>query len=325
MKAFLLPSYGRLELADVPQPTPAAGEVLVRVRATSVQPYDWHFLRGEPRVARLMGGGLGLRRPGIDILGADVAGVVEAVGADVTGFAEGDEVYAMPKRGGFASHVCVAASEVVRKPRNLTFEQAAAVPMAAGTALLALDGTRPGHRVLVTGASGGVGTFAVQLAKTLGATVTAVCGTRNVAMVGSLGADEVIDYSAEDFTRLGRRFDLLVDIAGNRPLSACRRVLVRDGAFTIVGGPSGRWLRPVGRMVAALATAPLVPQRVTMADIVRCTTNRQNLTTLASFIEDGKVTPVIDRTYPFDEIPAALAYQETGHPSGKVVISVNGS
>ncbi|MFF5210166.1 NAD(P)-dependent alcohol dehydrogenase [Streptosporangium sp. NPDC000396] len=328
MKAFVLRSYGSpdvLDLTDIDKPVPGDDEVLIRVRATSVQPYDWHFMRGEPYLARLMAGGPGLRKPKINILGADVAGQVEAVGKDVTEFRPGDEVFAMPKQGGFAEYVCVREDELAPKPKNLSFEQAAAVPMAAGTALLGLRDQgriQPGQEVLVNGASGGVGTFAVQLAKAFGAEVTGVCSTRNVDLVRSIGADEVIDYTKEDFTRNGRRYDLLLDVAGSRPGSACRRVLTPKGTYVAVGGPSGRWLQPAGRIFATLAMAPLVPQRVVMADVVRCTENKQNLMTLTELIEDGKITPIIDRCYPFEEIPAAIGYLEEGHAPGKVVIAV---
>ncbi|GGL49585.1 NAD(P)-dependent alcohol dehydrogenase [Planomonospora parontospora] len=328
MKAFVLRSYGStdaLDLTEIDRPVPADDEVLVRVRATSVQPYDWHLMRGEPYIARLMAGGPGLRKPKIRVLGADIAGQVEAVGRDVTEFRPGDEVYGMPKQGGFGEYACVRAGELVPKPKNLSFEQAAAVPMAAGTALLGLrdDGRiQPGQSVLVNGASGGVGTFAVQLAKAFGARVTGVCGTRNVELVRSLGADEVVDYTAEDFTRRGQRYDLLLDCAGSHPASAYRRVLAPRGALVIVGGPGGRWLQPVGRIISALAVSPFVSQRTVLTDVVRCTENRRNLTTLAELIEDGRLTPVIDRSYPFEEIPAAIAYQEQGHATGKVVVTV---
>ncbi|WP_433526522.1 NAD(P)-dependent alcohol dehydrogenase [Nocardia pseudovaccinii] len=326
MKAYVLRAFGppeQLTLTDIDQPVPADDEVLVRVRATSVQPYDWHFLRGEPYIARLMGGGVGLRKPSIAILGADVAGVVEAVGKAVTGFQPGDEVFALLKGGGFAEYVCVRESELAPKPKNLSFEQAAAVPLAANTALVALrdEGRiQAGQRVLINGASGGVGTFAVQLAHAFGAVVTGICGTRNTELIRSLGADAVIDYTAADFTRNGQRYDLLVDIAGTRSMSACRRALTAKGTYVAVGGPAGRWVQPAGRMFAALALAPFISQRVALAEVTRCTRNRENLLALTELIEDGKITPVIDRTYPFTEIPAAVRYQEEGHATGKVVV-----
>ncbi|MFI6919630.1 NAD(P)-dependent alcohol dehydrogenase [Nonomuraea spiralis] len=327
MKAYVLRSFGspdQLVLSDVERPVPRDDEVLVRVRATSVQPYDWHFMRGEPYLSRIMGGGVGLRRPRIPVLGADVAGEVEAAGKDVTLFRPGDEVYAMSLQGGFGEYVCLRESEVAPKPGNLTFEQAAAVPMAANTALIALrdEGrVQAGQKVLVNGASGGVGTFAVQLAKAFGAHVTGVCGGRNAALVRSIGADEIIDHTKEDFATSGRRFDLLVDVAGGRRLSDCRRVLTRKGAYVVVGGPAGRWVQPAGHMFAALASAPFVPQRIARADVVRCGSNRANLLTLTGLIEGGEITPVIDRTFPFGEIPAAVRYQEEGHAPGKVVVT----
>ncbi|GAA2993078.1 NAD(P)-dependent alcohol dehydrogenase [Streptosporangium longisporum] len=328
MKAFVLRSYGSpdvLDLTEIDTPVPADDEVLVRVRATSVQPYDWHLMRGEPYIARLMGGGPGLRAPKIRVLGADIAGRVEAVGRKVTEFRPGDEVFGMPKQGGFAEYACVRRDELAPKPGNLSFEQAAAVPLAGITALLALRDAgriRPGQSVLVNGASGGVGTFAVQLAKAFGARVTAVCGTRNVELVRSLGADEVVDYTERDFTRDGRRHDLLLDIAGSHPWRAYRRVLTPDGTCALVGGPGGRWVRPVGRILSTLATSPFVSQRIVMVDLVRSTGIGRNLVTLTEFIEDGRLTPLIDRRYPFEEIPAAVGYQERGHAPGKVVVTV---
>ncbi|KAA9377172.1 NAD(P)-dependent alcohol dehydrogenase [Microbispora cellulosiformans] len=327
MKAYVLRSYGPpevLELGDVPTPAPGPGEVLVRVRATSVQPYDWHHMRGEPYVARLMGGTLGPRGPRIGILGADVAGEVEATGAGVTAFRPGDQVFAMVTGGGFAEYVSVRESELVRKPENLSFEQAAAVPLAAATALLALDEgqVRPGHEVLVNGASGGVGTFAVQLARAFGAEVTGVCGPRNVDLVRSLGAGEVVDYSRADFTRTARRYDLLLDIAGTRPAAACRRVLRPRGTHVLVGGPAGRWLQPVGHTIAALSTSPFTSRRVVLADVTRCREKRAKLVRLAALVEQGDLTPVVDRVYPFDDLPAAVRYVEEGHARGKVVVSV---
>ncbi|GII33454.1 NAD(P)-dependent alcohol dehydrogenase [Planotetraspora mira] len=328
MKAFVLRSYGSpdvLDLTEIDRPVPGEDEVLVRVRATSVQPYDWHHMRGEPYIARLMGGSLGPRRPKLDILGADVAGQVEAVGGRVTGFRSGDEVFAQIKQGGFAEYVCVQAAELAPKPRNLSFEQAAAVPLAANTALIGLRDVgriQPGQKVLVNGASGGVGTFAVQIAKAFGAEVTGVCGPRNVGMVRSIGADDVIDYTKEDFTRDRRGYDLLLDNAGSRPGSACRRVLKPKGTYVAVGGPASRWFQPAVRVFSAVAMSPFVSQRMAVADVVGCTENRRNLMTLTELIEDGKVTPVIDRCYPFEEIPAAIRYQEEGHAQGKVVVAV---
>ena len=328
MKAFVLGSYGssdHLDLTAVDTPVPAADEVLVRVRATSVNPYDWHHMRGEPRVARLMPGTLGLRAPKLRILGGDMAGQVEAVGEDVTEFRPGDDVFALLEQGGFAEYVSVPERLLARKPGNLSYEQAAAVPMAATTALLGLrDVARiePGQKVLVNGASGGVGTFAVQIARALGARADAVCSLPNADLARSIGADDVIDYTSQDFTRSGRRYDVLLDIAGSRPVSACRRVLTPGGTLVLIGGPAGRWLQPAGHMFSALAMAPLVSQRIAMADTVSCTAKKQILMTLTTLIEDGKVTPVISRRYPLHDIREAVRYQEQGHAAGKVVVTI---
>jgi NADPH:quinone reductase-like Zn-dependent oxidoreductase len=328
MKAFVLGSYGssdHLDLTAVDTPVPAADEVLVRVRATSVNPYDWHHMRGEPRVARMMPGTLGLRAPKLRILGGDMAGQVEAVGEDVTEFRPGDDVFALLEQGGFAEYVSVPERLLARKPGNLSYEQAAAVPMAATTALLGLrDVARiePGQKVLVNGASGGVGTFAVQIARALGARADAVCSLPNADLARSIGADDVIDYTSQDFTRSGRRYDVLLDIAGSRPVFACRRVLAPRGTLVLIGGPAGRWLQPAGHMFSALALAPLVPQRIAMADTVSCTAKKQILMTLTTLIEDGKVTPVISRRYPFHDIQEAVRYQEQGHAAGKVVVTI---
>ena len=328
MKAFVLGSYGssdHLDLTAVDTPVPAADEVLVRVRATSVNPYDWHHMRGEPRVARMMPGTLGLRAPKLRILGGDMAGQVEAVGEDVTEFRPGDDVFALLEQGGFAEYVSVPERLLARKPGNLSYEQAAAVPMAATTALLGLrDVARiePGQKVLVNGASGGVGTFAVQIARALGARADAVCSLPNADLARSIGADDVIDYTSQDFTRSERRYDVLLDIAGSRPVFACRRVLAPRGTLVLIGGPAGRWLQPAGHMFSALAMAPLVSQRIAMADTVSCTAKKQILMTLTTLIEDGKVTPVISRRYPLHDIREAVRYQEQGHAAGKVVVTI---
>jgi len=328
MKAYVLRSYGppdHLDLTDVGIPAPAPGEVLVRVRATSVNPYDWHHMRGEPRVARLMPGTLGLRAPKLRILGCDMAGRVEAVGSDVTEFRPGDDVFALLEQGGgFAEYVSVPERLLARKPASLSYEQAAAVPMAAITALLGLrDVARiePEQQILVTGASGGVGTFAVQIARAFGARADAVCSAPNADLVRSIGADHVIDYAKEDFTRSGRRYDVLLDVAGSRPVSACRRVLTPRGTLVLIGGPAGRWLQPAGHVFASLARGPLVSQRIALADTVSCPAKKQILMTLTTLIEDGTVTPVISRTYPFHDIAEAVRYQEQGHVPGKVVVT----
>jgi NADPH:quinone reductase-like Zn-dependent oxidoreductase len=273
----------------------------------------------------MMPGTLGLRAPKLRILGGDMAGQVEAVGEDVTEFRPGDDVFALLEQGGFAEYVSVPERLLARKPGNLSYEQAAAVPIAATTALLGLrDVARiePGQKVLVNGASGGVGTFAVQIARALGARADAVCSLPNADLARSIGADDVIDYTSQDFTRSGRRYDVLLDIAGSRSVFACRRVLTPRGTLVLIGGPSGRWLQPAGHMFSALAMAPLVSQRIAMADTVSCTAKKQILMMLTTLIEDGKVTPVISRRYPFHDIREAVRYQEQGHAAGKVVVTL---
>jgi NADPH:quinone reductase-like Zn-dependent oxidoreductase len=328
MKAFVLRSYGSpdsLEPAEIDRPVPAADEVLVRVHATSVNPYDWHHLRGEPRIARLMAPTMGMRGPNVRVLGCDMAGEVEAVGAGVTRFRPGDDVFALLEGGGFAEYVSVREELLAPKPANLSYEQAAAVPMAAMTALLALrekGRIRSGQTVLVNGASGGVGSFAVQIARALGATVDGVCSARSADLVRSLGVHEVIDYGTQDFTRRDVRYDVVLDIAGCPPARACRRALTREGTLVLVGGPAGRWFQPIGHTVATLAAAPLVPQRIVLANVTAHKQERQMLASLTELIEDGRVVPVIDRHYRFDEIPAAVKYQEQGHARGKVVVTI---
>jgi NADPH:quinone reductase-like Zn-dependent oxidoreductase len=328
MKAYVLRAYGspdQLDFTAVDTPVPADGEVLVRVRATSVNPYDWHGLRGEPRIARLMGGGLGLRAPKFPVLGCDMAGQVEAVGPGVTEFSPGDDVFALLEAGGWAEYARVPARLLARMPRNRSYAEAAVVPMAAATALLALRDTgrlKAGQRVLVNGASGGVGLFAVQLARALGATVDAVCGAANADQARSAGAGDVIDYAREDFTRRGQRYDLLLDIAGGTGVFACRRALARTGTLVLVGGPAGRWVQPAGHVLAAAALGPLTGRRTVLADIVSSPAKQELLPTLAALIEDGQVTPVISRTYAFSELREAVAYQEQGHVPAKVAVTV---
>jgi NADPH:quinone reductase-like Zn-dependent oxidoreductase len=328
MKAYVLRSYGstdQLHLTEVDTPVPGEDEVLVRVRATSVNPYDWHNMRGEPYVARMMPGGPGLRSPRLRVLGCDMAGRVEAVGRGVTGFRPGDDVYALLEQGGFAEYAVVPERLLARMPGNLSYEQAAAVPMAGVTALVAVRDrgrVQAGQAVLVNGASGGVGTFAVQIARALGARVTGVCGTRNVELVRSIGADEVIDYRTATFPNGGRRYDVLVDVAGSRSLSAYRRALTPKGTLVLVGGPASRWWQPAGHMFAVMARGPFVSQRIVLADAVAYPTKQQALETLTALIERGDVAPVIDRHHAFAEIPTAVRYQEEGHAPGKVVVSV---
>jgi NADPH:quinone reductase-like Zn-dependent oxidoreductase len=327
MRAFVQDTYGppeQLRLATLDAPEPAAGEVLVRVHATSVNPYDWHSLRGEPYVARLMPGGLGARRPRIPLLGCDVAGRVVAAGAGVTAVRPGDDVIALLPGGGFGELVAAPEHLVARMPGTLSYAQAGAVPMAAVTALEALrvGGLEAGRRVLVTGASGGVGTFAVQLARTLGASVTAVCSTPHVAVVATLGADRVVDRTTEDVTRGGRHYDLVLDCAGGWSLRDTRSVLLPGGVLVGIGGPAGRWVQPAGRAIATRVGGPFGRGRVAAADTVASPRKQEHLATVAGLIERGVVRPVVDRVFPFEELPTAVRYQEQGRATGKVVVQV---
>ena len=324
MKAWIYDRYGSpdvLELKEIDMPTGNDDQVLVRIRAACVNPYDWRLMRANPQLVRLV---KGLRRPRQAVIaGADMAGVVESVGKDVTRFRPGDEVYAESDAGCFADYVSVKEERLALKPTNLTFEQAAAVPMTAMTALQGLRNVgriKEGQRVIINGASGGIGTFAVQLAKALGAAeVTGVCSTRNVELVRSLGADHVVDYGKEDFTRSGQRYDLLLDTVGNHSIRAFRRALARKGTFVLAGGGGGRWLGPVPQILKGKLLSPFVSQRIVT---FVCKPNREDLEFLKELIEAGKVTPVIDRTYPFAEAPEAIRYLEEGHARGKVVVTV---
>jgi NADPH:quinone reductase-like Zn-dependent oxidoreductase len=325
MKAMRYDRYGPpevLRLEDAADPVVGDEDVLIRVMAASVNPLDWHFMRGTPYILRLGGG---LRRPRGGVLGADMAGRVAEVGQRVTAFAPGDEVFGcLPGLGTLAEYISIREDAVLApKPVNQTFEQAAAVPLAAVTALQALRDhgrVQPGHKVLVNGAAGGVGTFTVQLARALGAEVTGVCGPRNTELVASLGASHVIDYTREDFTAIGQRYDLLVDIAGNRPLAACRRLLSAQGTLVAIGAPDkGRLLGPMTRAVTALLLSRVGGPPVTF---FLAKPTRDDLAVLRDLILAGKISPVIDRTYPLGEVPEAIRYLEQGHASGKVVITV---
>ncbi len=327
MKAIVQDTYGpprdTARLEDVAMPAVGDDDVLLRVRAASVNPADWHVMRGVPRIARLS---FGARRPNDPIQGCDVAGQVDAVGKDVRSFAPGDEVYGcafMRGFGAFAEYASVPEDVLATKPANLSFDVAAAVPLAA---LTALQGVRdhgaaaPGRRILIIGASGGVGTFAVQIAKALGAEVTGVCSTRNVDMVRSLGADHVIDYTREDFTRGAARYDVIFQLAGTLSPSACRRALTPKGTLLLSSGESnGRWIGPLVRVIKAQAMSPFVGQTLVSFTV---SSNRGDLESLTELVESGQVTPVVDRTYPLAEVPEAMGYLEEGHARGKVVITV---
>lgn len=326
MKAIACCDYGPpevLKFQDIEKPVPTDDQLLIRVRAASVNPLDWHFMRGTPYILRT---DAGLRKPKNIRLGVDFAGTVESVGRNVKTFKPGDDVFG-GKRGAFAEYVCVPQDgSMVSKPANMTFEQAASFPIAAVTALQGLRDkgkVQPGQRVLINGASGGVGTFAVQIAKSFGAKVTGVCSTRNVDMVRSLGADQVIDYTKEDFSKSAVLYDVILDNVGTQPLSEFRRVLQPKGICVLIGGggpDEGRWIGPLARPIKALLLSPFVSQTFVMfmADL-----NNADLTILSNLMQAGKVTPVIDRRYKLSEVPSAIRYLEEGHARGKIVITVD--
>ncbi len=320
MKAIICNTYGVLELQEIEKPDLTDDGVLVRVHASSVNPADRYSTLGTPYVARPM---MGLLKPRTNRVGTDFAGTVEAVGKDVTEFRPGDEVFG-GKSGAYAEYVCVPQDRaVVPKPADLTFEQAAAVPVAALTALQGLRDkgrVQPGQQVLINGASGGVGTFAVQIAKALGAEVTAVCSTRNVDPVQSLGADHVIDYTREDFTRSDRRYDLIFDVAGSRSWSECRRVLNPQATLVMVGAPKGnRLMGPLSHIVTVRLAALRGSQK---AVFFIAKFNKPDMAVLRELLEAGKVTPVIDRRYALSEVADAFGYLGEGHAQGKIVITV---
>ena len=326
MKAVVYTNYGSpdvLEIRDVKKPVPNDDQILIKVRAASVNPLDWHFMEGTPYIMRAMG--VGLRKPKDPRLGVDMSGQVEAVGKNVTQFKPGDEVFG-GRDGAFAEYVCARADRaVVLKPANITFEQAASVPIAAITALQGLRDkghVQPGQKILINGASGGVGTFAVQIAKSFGADVTGVCSTRNLDLVRSLGADHVIDYTKEDFTKGEQRYDVILDNVGTQPLSGFRQVLVPKGIYVMIGGggPNDAGLiGPLARPIRALLLSPFITQKMGM---MMAELNKKDLTVLGDLMQSGKVTPVIDRTYPLSQIADAIRYLEQGHARGKVVIIV---
>ncbi len=325
MKAIVYRCYGSpdvLKLEDIAQPSPADKQMLVKVHAASVNPLDWHYMRGEPYLLRAA---VGIGAPDSIRMGVDFAGTVVSVGKDVTRFKPGDEVFG-GRTGAFGEYVSVAeAGSVAMKPANVTFEQAAAVPIAAVTALQALRDKgkiQPGQMVLINGASGGVGTFAVQIAKSYGAKVTGVCSTRNLAMVRSLGADRVIDYTQEDFTKESQRYDLIIDIVGTHPLADYRRVLNPHGSLVMAGSlDKGRWVGPLAGYIDALIYAQFVSQKLIL---LFARLNPEDLDVLRDLMREGKITPVIDRQYALSEVPQAIRYLEQGHARGKVVVTVAG-
>jgi len=324
MKAIVHHKYGSpdvLELRDIDRPEIADEEVLVHVHAAGLDRGVWHVMTGLPYPIRLAG--YGLRAPKNPVIGSDVAGVVEAVGKDVSRFQPGDEVFGIGK-GSYAEYVCAREDKLAPKPANLTFEQAAVLAISGLTALQGLRDhgkVRPGQEVLVIGASGGVGTYAVQIAKAFGAHVTGVCSTTKVEMVRSIGADHVIDYTREDFAEGDQRYDLILDIGGNSSLSRLRRALTPEGTLVITGGETdGKWLGGTDRQIRALVLSPFVSQKL---GTFISSENHEDMIVLAELTESGKLTPVIDRTYPLDEVPEAIRYLEEGHARGKVVITVH--
>ena len=324
VEAIVYCEYGLadvLKLEEIEKPTPEDDQLLVRVHAAAANPLDWHYMRGTPYLMRMMSG---LRKPKDIRMGVDYAGTVEAVGRNVTQFKPGDAVFG-GKSGAFAEYVAVReAGSVVPKPPNITFDQAAAIPVAAVTALQGLRQGKVGlgTKLLINGASGGVGTFAVQIAKSLGAEVTGVCSTRNLAMVRSLGADHVIDYTQADYTRSGQRYDVILDNVGNRSLLENRRALTDDGKFVLIGGggpDNGRWIGPMISPVKAMLLSPFIKQEMGM---MLAELTKEDLTLLGGLMQSGKVTPVIDRRYTLREVPEAIRYLETGRARGKVIITM---
>jgi NADPH:quinone reductase-like Zn-dependent oxidoreductase len=323
MKAIVRDTYGSpdvLELRDIDKPRIGDEEVLVHVHAAGVGRDVWHIITGLPYPIRLAG--YGLRAPKNPVIGSDMAGVVEVVGKSVCRFKPGDEVFGIGN-GSYAEYVCAQEDKLAHKPANLTFEQAAVIAIMGSTALQALRDhgkVRPGQEVLIIGASGGVGTYAVQIAKAFGAHVTGVCSTAKVEMVRSIGADHVIDYTREDFAEGDQRYDLILDIGGNSTLSRLRRALAQQGTLVIVGGEGGgRWLGGTDRQLRATILSRFVSQK--LGTFIN-KENHEDLIVLKELIESGKVTPVIDRTYPLAEVPEAIRYLEQGHARGKVVITV---
>lgn len=317
MKAIVYTEYGSpdvLRFEDVEKPAPGDNEVLVRVHAASANPADWHLMRAEPFLARLANG---LLKPKNTRLGADVAGRVEAIGRNVTQFQVGDDVFgemSLDKMGSFAEYVCAPEELLASKPTRMTFEQAAAVPLAAFTALQGLRDKgqiQPGQKVLINGASGGVGTFAVQIAKSFGTEVTGVCSTRNLDLVRSIGADHVIDYTQQDFTQTGQRYDLIFDAVGNRSVSDLKRALSPNGICSVAGFTS---------LSRLFQTMLLGGKRVGMMKTAKA--NKEDLVFIKELLEAGKVVPVIDRSYPLAETAEAIRYLERGHARGKVVVTV---
>jgi NADPH:quinone reductase-like Zn-dependent oxidoreductase len=321
MKAIIYHQYGSpdvLQLREIAEPIVGDNDVLVRVRAASANPYDWHFMRGSPLFMRLQ---IGLFKPKKQSLGADLAGQVEAVGKNVSTFSPGDEVFGFGG-GSFAEYVCVQQDMLALKPENLSFEQAAAVPLAGLTALQALrdyGAVRAGQKVIINGASGGVGTFAVQIAKSFGAEVTGVCSERNVDLVKSIGADRVFDYNHEDFTSSGEHYELMLDNVGNHSPTACRKILTKDATYLAIGAPGDGLLGPLGPLFATLALSLFVSQKMSP---MLAKASQADLLTLKSLLESEAIRPVMDRHFTMSEVPEAIRYLEEGHVRGKIAITI---
>jgi NADPH:quinone reductase-like Zn-dependent oxidoreductase len=323
MKAIVQDAYGMpqdvLTLQEIEKPSIGEDEVLVQVRAAGVHIGDWLVGSGLPYMIRM---GYGLTKPKNRVPGMEFSGQIEAVGKNVTQFQLGDDVFGFSNAGAFAEYVTVSQDAVAMKPTNASFEEAAALPISGFTAIQALRDVgkvQSGQKVLVIGASGGVGTYAVQIAKAFGAEVTGVCSTRNMDMVRSIGADHVVDYSQEDVTKNAQQYDLILDTAGNRPLADLRRVLTPNGTLVIVGGSGGPWLMGTGRSLKALALSPFTGQKLTM---FLSKTTKEDLTSLADLVDAGDVAPAIDRTYPLSEAAAALSHVGERHTRGKTVITM---
>lgn len=321
MRAVTQPTYGpveQLQVAEVARPTPASDEVVVRVRAAGIDPSVWHLAAGHPYLVRLMG--FGLRRPKQLIAGTDLAGVVEAVGTEVADLRPGDEVFGVTA-GAFAEYAAVRVDRLVPKPADLTFEQAAVLPVSATTALQALQTVgrvEPGQRVLILGAGGGVGTYAVQLANHLGAEVTGVCSTGKLELVRDLGAAEVVDYTRTDPLATPRPYDLILDIAGNRPVRRLRRALTPTGTLVIVGGEGGgRWIGGLQRQLKGALLTPLIRQRLAA---FMATTSAEALREVEDLVRAGALRPVLDRTFPLQDAAVALRYVQDGKAAGKVAL-----
>jgi NADPH:quinone reductase-like Zn-dependent oxidoreductase len=309
-----------LQLVTLPKPEPAEGEILVRIHAAGVNPLDYHYMRGSPYVMRLSSG---LGAPDATRLGVDFAGTVEAVGTGVTRFQPGDEIFG-GWTGAFAEYLTMPADRAIApKPDNVSFEEAATVPIAAVTALQALRDhgqVQPGQRVLINGASGGVGTFAVQIAKSMGAEVTGVCSTRNVEMVRSIGADHVIDYKQDDYTQLDARYDVIVDMVGNHSPGTNRKMLEPGGTLVLVGGPKGEWIAPLINPVKAAVLSPFVDEKI-ITMLARMTP--EDMVYLSELMAAGKMRPILDREFSLSEVPDAIRYSESQRARGKIVVTTD--